>query len=196
MKKTIYFLLALAFPANIHAFELNGVAAQEIKAQAGSISLPAPQQEAVLQVNKMMREYADVYMTIYGGFDITVTRVSSDEFAVDAVMGAARERWSMKRTQGGNYLLSGAGVAGQVIARGAGKYLVSADVSGREAGLKYTEVQVNRRSSGAYALRGLGLNVNSDASGITGNYDTRNFSRKAAALAISVVLAVQEDIAG
>ncbi len=207
MKKTIYLLLALAFPVNIHAFDLTGVAAKDMKAQVESVSLPEPLPEPVVLADKMMREYADVYMNvrrdpagtgiaahhIYGKFDITVSRPSKDEFTVSAAIGAARERWSVKRTQGGNYILSGAGVAGQVIARGSGKYLISADVSGRDLGLKYMEVQVNRRHPGAYALRGLGLNLNADASGITGNYNTNNFSGKAAAVAISAALVLQEE---
>lgn len=206
MKKSIFFLLALVFTVDLHAFTLDGLKAEDVKERSAAYSLPAPAPEAVFPAEKMLRGHEDVYMNtrrdpagreieahhIYGGFKIVINRLSKDEFAVTADIGSDRERWKLKRAQNGSYLLSGAGVAGQGISLGGGKYLISADVSDRVAKLKYMEVKVDRRHSGAYVISGFGMNLKADSHGVTGYYSGKNFSRKAAAVAISVVLVLQE----
>ena len=204
MKKIAYFVLLSVVSANLYAFELNSLKVSGINERA-QITLPAPEAVKVVNIPKTY-QYLWMHINNYaaGGaqaydyssnIDVTVRRISDGQFDVNSRVDTHYDWAAIQKALNKDYRLSGSGMYLDMNEFN-GSYSISGKVTGENNQLKSINLNLyTGMDAFSYSLSGFGINLNIDRSGISGNFDTVQYSKKAISAITSLILARQLDAA-
>lgn len=197
MKITISAAVLAVFASSSYAFDLQSVRPAAIAAAEVPVPVSAPAAAA--------RQYQSVWLSSFlneswqeaeargssPDLDIRVRRTSKDMFDVSARMGG-ESSWLNLDKFGNNFSLSGDGVNLSMNGWN-GNYNISGSVYGKDGKTQFVSATVFGCGGNSYSVNAAGLNLNVSRGGISGSCDDAQYSDKALASVITLVLAAQVD---
>ncbi|MBU2573738.1 MAG: hypothetical protein KKH28_06670 [Elusimicrobia bacterium] len=204
MKKTIFFALTLSIGANLYAVELNRMTAADIKGLS-ALDLPAPAAAKAAPGQEAGRAYQHVWMYVRNNpswqeaeandysarIEARVRKVFDGQYDVSIRAGMKSEWGTIRKIFDRDFQLSGSGMYLSMSEWG-GNYNISGSVTGENNQNKYINLTLYKRfDETSFSVTGGGIYLNIDKNSINGNFDDQQYSKKAIAALVSLVLAVQ-----
>ncbi|MBI4802726.1 MAG: hypothetical protein HY796_09425 [Elusimicrobia bacterium] len=204
MKKTLYFILTLSIGANLSALELNGINAADIKGLS-ALDLTAPAAAKAAPGRETGRAYQNVWMYVrnnpswheaeandYGArIEARVRKVFDGQYDVNLRTDTNYAWGAIRKIFDKDFQLSGSGLYLSMNEWG-GNYNISGNVTGEDNQNKYINLTLFKRfDETSFSVTSGGIYLSIDKNSINGNYDDRQYSKKAIAAIVSLVLTVQ-----
>ncbi len=205
MKILISLVFILSFVDSIHAFQLNNIKASNLDLSEIEIIQPTAT-SAALETKTNNKTYTNLYMSIYNNsswqestandysarIEVRVRKVFENQYDAYSRVDMDSSRDQIRKVFENSYQFSGMGTYLNMNEFG-GSYSISGNVR-NETGTKYINITLHKQFDDfSYNVSGGGIYLNINKHSISGNFDTKQYSKKAIAAIVSLALAVQQD---